>query len=219
MNSDFEIEKCILSLRKKRLIFHSEADFQFALAWEIQYLYPEAKVRLEYCPLEAPNTHIDIMLFYLGNTIPIELKYKTARLALKTSNESFNLKNHGAQDLGKYDCIKDVKRLEMLSNLLMGFSKGYALWLTNESSYWNPPVRSNTVYEAFSIHHTAQKHGIMEWASHASAGTIKGRERPIDLNGTYDIAWKEYSDLEIKNGIFKFTTLMVQKETQADTHW
>lgn len=33
-----------------RPIFHSEADFQHALAWEIQNQHPQAAVRLEYRP-------------------------------------------------------------------------------------------------------------------------------------------------------------------------
>lgn len=42
-------------LRQKRPIFHSEADFQFALAWEIQRLYTSTVVRLEYSPAGEPN--------------------------------------------------------------------------------------------------------------------------------------------------------------------
>lgn len=55
MNSTLDIEKCMKSLSEKRPIFHSEADFQFALAWEIQKEYPKANVRLEYpIRLEKP---------------------------------------------------------------------------------------------------------------------------------------------------------------------
>lgn len=205
----FDINRCLFSLQKKRPIFHSEADFQFALSWEIKSHYPDANVRLEYCPSKSSNMHIDILVFYRNETIPIELKYKTAKLEFGLGNELFNLKNHGAQDLGKYDCLKDIQRLENLSSLLIGFSKGYTVWLTNEASYWNPPSRKNTVYEAFSIHQSAQKHGRMEWLPHAGAGTIRGRETPIFLNGTYIINWKCYSDIGCKNGIFKYATLTI----------
>ena len=50
-------------LSDSRKVFHSEADFQFALAWEIQKLYPDAKIRLEYCPASiTPNIHIDMLV-------------------------------------------------------------------------------------------------------------------------------------------------------------
>ena len=211
IDNPFDIDRCLFSLQKKRPIFHSEADFQFALSWEIKSHYPDANVRLEYCPSIPANVHIDILLFYHNETIPIELKYKTAKLTFSLDNEDFNLKNHGAQDLGKYDFLKDVQRLEDLSSCLSGFSKGYTVWLTNDTSYWNPPSRKNTVYEAFSIHQSARKHGCMEWLPHAGAGTIKGREKPITLNGTYVINWRNYSDIGCKKGIFKYATLTVTK--------
>ena len=43
------------TLRAKRTVFHSEADFQFALSWEIQLHYPDASVRLEYPPPDDPT--------------------------------------------------------------------------------------------------------------------------------------------------------------------
>ena len=204
-----DIIKCILSLNQERPVFHSEADFQFALAWKIQSQHPDADVRLEYCPSEAPNTHIDIVVFHLGEVIPIELKYKTKKLSINLGDEAFNLKNHGAQDLGKYDFVKDVRRLEELSSLLSNCSHGYTIWLTNDPSYWIPPTRKNTVYEAFSIYHKAQKHGFMEWRPHAGAGTIKGRESPIELKGTYDITWIPYSNLNVENGVFSYAVLTI----------
>jgi len=208
----FNVNHCMQNLSKKRPIFHSEADFQFALAREIQTCYPDADIRLEYCPIAIPNTHIDIIVFHNGKVIPIELKYKTAKFACDYDKEFYHLKNHGAQDLGKYDCLKDIKRLEELSLLLDNFSHGYAIWLTNDASYWAPPVRANTAYENFSIHHTAQKHGSLAWASHAGIGTTKGREKPIVLKDTYDILWKSFSNLGGKKGaLFNYAVLTVNK--------
>lgn len=42
-----DIEQVLKELAKKRPVFHSEADFQHALAWEIQITYPDANIRLE----------------------------------------------------------------------------------------------------------------------------------------------------------------------------
>ena len=39
------------SLAKKRPIFHSEADFQHALAWEIHKTTSGCEIRLEYSPV------------------------------------------------------------------------------------------------------------------------------------------------------------------------
>jgi len=43
----FNIEKVLVSLSRDRPVFHSEKDFQFALAWKIHEMYPRAQVRLE----------------------------------------------------------------------------------------------------------------------------------------------------------------------------
>jgi hypothetical protein len=40
-------------LALRRPVFHSEADFQHGLAWQIQLDHPDARVRLETRPLEG----------------------------------------------------------------------------------------------------------------------------------------------------------------------
>ena len=42
-----DIPKIMNELSKLRPIFHSEADFQHALAWEVHRCFPEAAIRLE----------------------------------------------------------------------------------------------------------------------------------------------------------------------------
>ena len=44
-----------------RPIFHSEADFQFSLAWMIKEQYPNCDIRLEFVPEFNPNLHLDIL--------------------------------------------------------------------------------------------------------------------------------------------------------------
>ena len=43
-----DIHGLMSKLRKRRPIFHSEADFQHALAWEIHLANPSHQVRLEF---------------------------------------------------------------------------------------------------------------------------------------------------------------------------
>lgn len=213
MPFDIDLNKCMLSLRKKRGTFHSEADFQFALAWEIQILYPEAEIRLEYCPKEFPNMHIDIFVIADGKAVPIELKYKTARCELTLADEMYRLKNHGAQDLGKYDCLYDLQRIERLSSALPNYVGGFVVWLTNDPSYWNPSKKLNAVCNAFSIHNGSIKTGNMRWSDTAGAGTTKGRESAIILSGSYTIYWSAYSLFQnCKNGDFRYAIQHVPKQ-------
>lgn len=67
---DFNIMRAIDSIKEKRKVFHSEADFQFALAWEIKRLYPEVDVRLEYAyKVDDKIYHIDILVMIEGKFI------------------------------------------------------------------------------------------------------------------------------------------------------
>jgi len=207
-----DIIKPLNELSKTRKIFHSEADFQFALAWEIHKMYPSAKVRMEYCPAEIDaSIHIDILVVIDGNWYPIELKYKSLKCDKVFNDEKFMLKNHGAQDLGRYDYIKDVSRIERLSKGLSNFKKGFAVLLTNDPSYWNNTDSSKTVYFDFRLSERLIESGILKWAVHAGKGTTKGREKPIALEGEYQIQWEQFSKLDSdRSGTFKY--LVITKE-------
>lgn len=201
-------------LRNKRKLFHSEADFQFALAWEIQLIYPNASVRLEYCPAAASNMHIDILVEHENCIYPIELKYKTLLTEVTVNGEAYRLKSHGAQDIGKYDFLADIQRMEYMSNVLPRFRQGFAVWLTNDPAYWSKTTRQNTIAEAFQLFDGAVKQGEMAWAAHAGNGTTKGREAPVVLADSYVVKWHEYSRLSDKrNGCFKYAISQIDKKS------
>ena len=200
-----DIREPLVELSRRRKIFHSEADFQFALAWEIQKAYPTAKIRLEYSPAHIePRIHIDILVMIGDEWYPIELKYKTMGFITTCDGEVYKLKNHVAQDLGRYDFLKDVQRIERLQQSMPSFKKGYSLLLTNDLTYWKNTNRSGTVYEEFKLSENMIKTGMLSWASHAGKGTIKGREDSITLTGKYSICWENYSEFgNERSGIFK----------------
>lgn len=214
MNNKFNIQDCISSLKKHRSIFYSESDFQFALGWDIKKHYPEADVHFEApikgfvenfpknCHKQFINIRVDIVIFLNKQCIPIELKYKTAKLSANIDGENYELKNHGAQDIGRYGCLKDIQRLEVLSDILPSYYEGYTIWLTNDASY-GKTEKIKAVDEQFSIHDGVIKSGKLKWSVHASLGTTKGRESPIELKNTYKIEWNKYSLINNdKNGIF-----------------
>ena len=132
------LQKIIGTLSSKREIFHSEADFQFALAWEIQKEYKNAKVRLEYCPKHAKNEHIDIVVILEKKIYPIELKYKTKKLVIDKDDEQYELKSHKAHpnNVSKYE--NDIERInDFKQNHKEIFGCGFAIMLTNDCLYEN----------------------------------------------------------------------------------
>ena len=95
----FDLGLIVHKLKERRKIFVSEADFQLELAWTIKENYPNAKIRLEYCPIFDLNMHIDILVIMNNKWYPIELKYKTKGCKKVIDDEIFILKNHGAKDV------------------------------------------------------------------------------------------------------------------------
>src|SRR5216117_509431 len=109
MNRVIVIDELMALLSSERPIFHSEADFQHAFAWLLHRRYPDIFVRLE-LPLRTNGSaiHLDLLATSTEGAIAVELKYKTRALAVTIDDEDYRLTNHNAQDLGRYDFIKDV---------------------------------------------------------------------------------------------------------------
>ena len=159
----FNMEDVLNKLSKKRPVFHSEADFQHSLAWEIHEMHPDLNIRLEKREeINGEDLHLDIFIFRDGEVCALELKYKTKRLKVTISNEDYDLKDQGAQDLGRYDFCKDIEKLEKVLEKYPG-GTGFAIFLTNDDLYWRMPPNPNTADEDFRIHEGRTIKGTLKW--------------------------------------------------------
>jgi len=187
------IYSILASLASRRPIFHSEADFQHALAWELQLENPEAHIRLEkQVATEGSRVHLDLLLQSSTEEVAIELKYKTRATNLVHDDEGYRLRNQSAQDIGRHDFINDVLRLEKYVHSHKQ-SAGYAVLLTNDRTYWVASKKLNSVDSEFRVHEGRTLKGGVTWGAKASPGTKHKREAPISLNGTYKLTWRNYS--------------------------
>jgi hypothetical protein len=75
------VQTWLESLRRSRPVFHSEADFQHALAWAIQVSDPLARVRLETRPALGMRLDLFVSRPDLDRYLVLELKYLTAAWA------------------------------------------------------------------------------------------------------------------------------------------
>ena len=187
-----ELQELLRQLALQRPLFHSEADFQHALAWELHSFLPGSRVRLE-LPLGQfdRQRHLDIYLKHDGRELALELKYKTRALAVTKGGERFQLKDQSAQPIGQYDFIKDIQRIEQMADGRQN-AKGYAIFLTNDSAYWKRPGRAATVAREFSLYDGRRLEGRLNWQS-AGAGTKNKREEELHLHGAYLLNWHDYS--------------------------
>lgn len=210
-----DMSALLADLAAERPVFHSEADFQHALAWLLHERNPHAQVRLEMQPPHvAEQLRLDLWIALDDQRIAIETKYMTARLVATVNGERFALKGHGAQDTRRYDVLRDVQRLERIVGSDPAIT-GYAVLLTNDSSLWRPTRKADRADRAFHLHTALLAAGVKVWGASAGAGTMKGREAPIELRRSYPLAWIDYSTVQ-GTGPSQFRALLVA--VRADAH-
>jgi len=204
-----DISRVLNGLAVLRPIFHSEADFQHALAWQIHHEWPECSMRLEFKPPHSSErVYLDIWAADKDTVLAIELKYKTRGLEVTVQDEDFHLLDQSAQDLARYDYLKDIQRLERV--LSTNKVIAYAIFLTNDSAYWKQPMNNQTVDASFRIHQGRNLTGELRWGTDASKGTTHGREASILIKGAYDLNWQNYSRIaETSYGTFKYLLVKV----------
>lgn len=155
------------------------------------------------------NESLDLLLIdpFTNFGIAIEFKYKTQLWKGTCDGEEFALKDHGASDIGFYDIIKDITRVERFIAIKQGWI-GYVITLTNVPRYWNPPNSAGgSNAAAFRVSHGLILNGTREWGPN-TGGTNRGREPALHLRGTYELDWRDYSRIS-ENAAGKFRALVI----------
>ncbi|WP_404312130.1 hypothetical protein LG314_12660 [Agrococcus terreus] len=188
---DVTLEAVLARLATHRPIFHSERDFQFALAWEIREMLPDVDVRLETKP--SVGVQLDVEARSPRGVTGLELKYLTKPWTGVFQGEEFALKSR-AVDKRRYDVVKDVKRLEQYVSARPG-SNGAAVVLASDTSLWSAPRLGAriTADEEFRIHDGVRLAGVRRWGTAAGPGTVRGREAELSLTGSYLVEWKTFA--------------------------
>lgn len=226
------ITSLILNLLRNKF-YRSEAQLQFDIAWQIKedlINLTDWQVLLE--PLSATiasgknakRLYTDIIV-YNGKTkefIPIELKYKTKKI--KGTNL---LRNHGAQDLGSYDFLWDVKRIEMLKTQTSVtpngdccnrecefalFIKGFAIIITNDKSYSRQHNNSCAKDFHFTQGKTFYAGTTVDWDRTNQSTFYKGswRDAAIIFSGNYRCDWTTATSPSPYCELFQFLTFEIK---------
>jgi hypothetical protein len=197
----------VRNLGRVRPIFHSEADFQHALAWRLHERWPAARIRLEYRPLPGRRLYLDLWFEVDGWAWAIELKYATRQVDVTRDGERFSVITQGALDIFRYDYIRDITRIEAIA---LGRPRvdGLALLLANEPALWLPPNEKVTVDVQFKLNEGRVLSGELDWAPH-TGGTKKGRETPHHLRGTYTAHWQDYAAIPGQGASSQFRFLAI----------
>jgi hypothetical protein len=212
---DIDMPTVLSALAAQRPVFHSERDFQHALAWQIQLTHPDARSRLE--PRPRRGIHLDMLVHFGEERTAIELKYLVAALHATVGGELFDLPSQSAQDISRHDVLKDITRVEAL--LADGYAdRGHVLVLTNDRSYWQQPLRADTIDAAFRIYDGRILAGTLSWAARPGRGTTAGRDTPLRLSGRYTCRWHDYSAVtrtDSQTALFRYLPIAIEPATTS----
>ena len=133
--------------------------------------------------------------------IAIELKNKLKAISSEctrfgqTSQKKELVKNQSAQNIGRYQFWKDVKRLELLKESYKNVIGGIALFLTNDANYLKTTKGAD--YEDFGMSENLKKDGVLEWGEFKKVDTktlVNNKKRkkspPIKLSNSYSPRWE-----------------------------
>jgi hypothetical protein len=197
------IETALAALSERRPVFHSEADFQHALAWIIREQNPSWSIRLEVPKHTSSIVYIDILIL-ADEPIALELKYHKGNLKTQIDGEDFDLRGTAPRDVARYGFLKDIERLESFVRN-PAITSGFALLLTNDPLMWLGGENSGSIDEQFALWAGRNLHGHLKWADHASPGSVAGRADGVQIGGTYSCTWNRYAVVpNAKHGEFRY---------------
>jgi hypothetical protein len=182
-----------------RPVFHSEADFQFALS-RIIADGGVTRIRLERS-VSTPDGRrfkVDIM-GYLDEETPIalELKYPKAKFVGEVCSdgyvESFSLSASGAFDLDAHGIWKDANRIEALT--AAGIVKaGAVIALTNYAFWSGGSHKLGTQGHEFRLWQDREVNPGTELRFPESVRWVSKDHVPVRLHGQYRCSWRPYAE-------------------------
>ncbi len=132
----------------------------------------------------------------------MELKYKTSNFPyVDAFAGALTLKDHGAQDLGLYDFLWDVYRLEQFCKDSK-VDRGFAVFVTNDYSYKNDVKRQKSNANQFRLPENRLITGSLAWGN-PDAGSLGSRLSEFKLYGQYSVNWVDIEGTHFSFLIFE----------------
>lgn len=218
---DIEMVKNVLKhIASKNHFFVSEAHLQTEFIICAAKLYPDFKYYPELVPSKVPadyldkhgnkGIHFDLLIKTNTQKVLIEFKYITHTYENKVDDMLLQVKSHMAMDIRRYDCWKDIERIEsFVKSEESDVNYGYFVLITNVPALWKQPGDA-TLDAEFHIETGFHQSGIRKWKYGASKGTTKGREQPIKTKNDYTFQYDLFYDFNDPHGEFKSLTVEIE---------
>lgn len=230
-----DVEKVIQKLSNDKRIFVSEADLQVSFIIEASktiekefYYYPEFSPSSDEVPKEYKDNfggkvNFDLLIIdkETNDKTIIEFKYKTKELSNYQTNRDgmpvyINKGGNDAPDLGRYDCWKDIYRIEQFVKSKY-CKKGFFIFITDVEAYLTNP--EDKYYKDFDMskgQHSPNQNGKY-WKQRNNHISSIGKERdhPLKINNLYEFEYKTFLE-EFTTGKktkhnFKYLIVKIEK--------
>ena len=201
-----KLQEILNDMSKQDEGYMCEAQFQHELAFRLREQLADKNIRvhLEYNIYAGERKRCDIVLEdkQTNRFCLIELKYKTHAGEIKYGGKSCVLKTQGAQNLGRFDYLYDIMRIETYAESHPEkFDGGFAIFLTNDNLYSTRGTKEKS-YAEFSINDNIV-HGKKVWGNNTSVGEF--RKNGLTIIHDYTVEWLPYGE----SGKFKYLMLEV----------
>ena len=215
------VQQILNVLSVKNHFFVSEAHLQTEFIIEAAKLFPNYQYYPELVPSVVPSEyikqfkdkgiHFDLVIRNKKEKTLIEFKYLTAKYHESVDDFDLEVKSHMAMDIRRYDCWKDISRIEcFVKSNDSDIKHGYFILITNVPGFWKKSNRT-TLADDFLIFEGRHKRSLKQWSSNASEGTKKGRFNPLDITMDYLFEYRNFYNSHKKNGQFKSLIVEVKK--------
>lgn len=206
MKKEFSLEMVygvLDSLKKKDKFFVSEAHFQTEFIIEAARMFPNNKYYPELVPVDLPKEYeetfgnqaifFDLIIKCQNDTVLIEFKYLTKAYQEDVDGFVLKVKNQSANDVRRYDCWRDISRIETcVKDNKTKIDYGYFILITNDHLYWDVPRKADTNDKEFRIHNGVHKAATKKWKEGTSEGTKGGRNNNIIIANNYFFNFKDF---------------------------
>lgn len=215
-----QVDDIIEALKRSRFCYVSEAHIQLQFAIIGARLFgdqfdfiPEFPGHTAYSTNAEQKTEFDLLVFDKNEKQKtlIEFKYKTKNEGQKNKQRmqypvvlggALELANHGAQNLNRYDCWRDIYRIEQ-NVKHKAVNNGFFIFVTNDPLYKNNAGTTTFCYQStpgmFSLTnglHNAQYKKVNPSVSVKSAGAFR-LNNDIDIQNAYTFKYQPFQRFNV----------------------
>lgn len=184
---DFQMQLCLyLRERKERGYEHVYAEYFMPLR------HPQNRREMLSGYDWDSNMRVDIVVKRAGEYVPVELKYTTCSVVRdidrfgKTFPNVEVLRHQGAADNIRYNCWKDVRRIELIKKIFDSVKSGLTVHLTCDSTYLKDPRQNSSNYPFSTSGTRPIGGGKMDWIGEPAT---RDKHMPFILEGVYRMSW------------------------------